>query len=423
MSRQAFTAKNLRRFQPVFTHFFSPSEIKEAAKAAEDEIINEKFEWATPKSLTVQKNKVYFFVDAKSSLVLKQIDTNIKKCYSIKPPDRSLLIQQIKTLFQETAPFSVLKLDISSFFENSSKPSILRSLDESFILSAETRDLLRQLFRKAPLCNEPGLPRGLSISSSLSELYLRPFDERVRRIPGVFYYTRFVDDILIFYVGSTRQVFDSINSIAEQLNIPLNRKKEKNLHIECLNKKGPNTPIQTACAKGCKCKEADGIQLYVDYLGYRFSFSSSPDATNKKTEKTVNITIAPKKIKKIKTRIANSFSDFSNNQDKELLTKRLQYLTGTHPLHRMPSSTGLLTGNRYNYPHINDYSGLRDLDAFKNKLTFSTKGKLGHNINSLLTIKDKRTLAKTSFVQGFTRPITHKFTYEEIKLIRKVFNK
>lgn len=56
-----------------------------------------------------------------------------------------------------------------------------------------------------PLSFENGLPRGLSISSVMSELYMKYFDLRIRRLEGVYYYARFVDDIVVFVVMRRRK--------------------------------------------------------------------------------------------------------------------------------------------------------------------------------------------------------------------------
>lgn len=67
-----------------------------------------------------------------------------------------------------------------------------------------------------PLSFENGLPRGLSISSVMSELYMKYFDLRIRRLEGVYYYARFVDDIVVFCSNEKTQE-NAWNFISESL--------------------------------------------------------------------------------------------------------------------------------------------------------------------------------------------------------------
>lgn len=71
-----------------------------------------------------------------------------------------------------------------------------------------------------------GLPRGLGISAVLSELRMKYFDLSLRRVEGVYYYARFVDDIIVFC--SSRRSADMVMETAKaelyKLGLTLNDK-------------------------------------------------------------------------------------------------------------------------------------------------------------------------------------------------------
>ncbi|MCV5539895.1 hypothetical protein OFN30_31645, partial [Escherichia coli] len=87
--------------------------------------------------------------------------------------------------------------------------------------------------------------------------------------------------------------------------------------------------------------------------------------------------ISEEKIKKIKRRIALAVKDYSNNSDAELLKKRIKYLTGNILVNSNSNKTdALYSGIYYNYQHITDKTQLKELDIFKNRMLFSSKGEV-----------------------------------------------
>lgn len=92
----------------------------------------------------------------------------------------------------------VVRLDVRHFYESINREAILMKLVEDARLSYTTLDLLQTLFKNPIIASSTGLPRGLGISAELSELYMKYFDLSIRRVGGVYYYARFVDDIIVF---------------------------------------------------------------------------------------------------------------------------------------------------------------------------------------------------------------------------------
>lgn len=92
----------------------------------------------------------------------------------------------------------VIRLDIKSFYESINKEAVLEKLYSEYRLSPQTVFLLKQLFNTQDIKESSGVPRGLSVSSCLSELTMKYFDIEIKQLEGVYYYARFVDDIIIF---------------------------------------------------------------------------------------------------------------------------------------------------------------------------------------------------------------------------------
>lgn len=83
------------------------------------------------------------------------------------------------------------------------------------------------LFNNPIIALSTGLPRGLGISAVLSELYMKYFDLSIRRVGGVYYYARFVDDIIVFCSDqhSANVVMETAKSELSKLGLTLNGKK------------------------------------------------------------------------------------------------------------------------------------------------------------------------------------------------------
>src|SRR5690606_21579715 len=135
----------------------------------------------------------------------------------------------------------------------------------------------------------------------------------------------------------------------------------------------------------------------LEYLGYKFSIQP----LNRNAKK-VKISIAEKKVKKIKTRLILSFVDFLKDSNITILEKRIKFLTGNFSI-KSSSGSGhdLKAGIYYNYLFINDLSPLRELNEFYHKVLNSKSGSFGSKLSAKLTVGDKTRLKKYSFKHGF----------------------
>lgn len=317
-------------------------------------------------------------------LVLRKISRNIKQLYYIKQGNRNRIIKHIITLLNEKCDLWVLRLDIHHFYETINRNQLLSDLKAKGRISAQTIMLLEKLFELPEIRAIDGLPRGINISAALSELYMKYFDIELRKQNGVYYYARYVDDIIIFCITEqTRE--ETYQRVLEELNkLPLTLNPEKTIFWD----KNSTSPLI--------------------YLGYAFN----------KVDNTVSVSIAPEKIKKIKTRITRSFVRFANDGKYNELVMRIKYLTGNfrlkHLNHLMPITVGLY----YNYKYINEYNCLSELQMFYEKVLNVQVGRLGCQIRRQMTKNQRKKLQKYSFIFGFQNKVRYDFNKSQLNSIK-----
>lgn len=90
----------------------------------------------------------------------------------------------------------------------------------------------------------------------------------------------------------------------------------------------------------------------------------------------LRVSIAEKKVIKIKTRVIKAFLDFSKNKNFGLLEKRIQFLTGNYSIRKSEEGNSLRAGIYYNYLQVTDTDIFNELNQLLKKTIFSKKSKL-----------------------------------------------
>ncbi len=322
-------------------------------------------------------------------LILRKLNDNFKRLYKDEQSNRRIIISQIKTLLEETCPMFILKTDVESFYESIDRNRLVEKLKDDSMLSFHSLKILNKVFSNPIVSGNQGLPRGLIISSTLSEIYMRKFDKWIRRYNGVYFYARYVDDIIIFanQIETAEKIKEQINS---NLEVGLNKK-------EC---KTEIFSIQRTTSKP------------IEYLGYKFTTKQI------KKNKVVSISIADKKVRKIKTRIVKSFLDNVKQTNFPLLESRIKFLTGNFSIKTNPEGNELKAGIYYNYIFLNDLKVLNELNIFYHKIIRSQANSFGSKINASLTSANKDALSKYSFIHGHRDKVYYDFTPELINQIK-----
>ncbi len=320
--------------------------------------------------------------------VLRKTNKNIKRVYGIEQSNRFKIIKTLINFFNETNDFYILKLDISKFYESIDREEILKKLNVSILLSYKTKQILKNFFSKI---KTPGLPRGVNISATLSEYYMKNFDKYIKIMDGIFFYARYVDDIIIL---STKK----IDFCEIQKNLPkgLNFNLQKKIEISAEEKKWS-----------------------FPFLGY--SFEKKEIIKKNKKDYNIKISISKRKIKNIQSKIIKAFLDFRKKKDLKLLKNRMLFLSANYPIKNNKINTSdysekrtLHGGNAFNYPFISSHEELKKLDIFYYKVLNTKTFK---KINSCLQQEERKMLRKYSFVCGYKQRILRNFNLNEIQKI------
>jgi hypothetical protein len=283
--------------------------------------------------------------------------------------------------------------------------------------------LLGKLFSNDAISTSTGVPRGMNISATLSEIYMRKFDRWVREYNGVYYYARFVDDIIIF-TNSLPNALSLIQDMTLKLSeltegLMLNERKTQLFDGKTLN----------------RLKVTDGKPFCGDnaleYLGYKFLKDKVTTEAQKckhcgtETKKgkeiyKLKISIADKKVKKIKTRITRSFADYLKTNDFSLLNDRTSFLTGNYSIKkRNNDDSDLRAGIFFNYSQLSDFTVLDELNLYYRKTLFAKNGAFGTKLHSKLSSVQKEKLKKYCFRSGFVKKTYNAFNYARMSEIIK----
>ena len=316
------------------------------------------------------------------NLVLRKLHKNIKRIYAVQQADRNTIVKQMKLLLAENVEMRIVRLDVRHFYESIDRQRILEKMIDDARLSYHSLMLLQSLFSDPTIATGTGLPRGLGISAALSELYMKYFDLEFKKIEGVYYYARFVDDIIVFCSSEASKDLAWKYAGEELSKIGLQLNQEKSYSLD------PSQP---------------GTEF--TYLGYTF----------KKNGKGVEVNIAQKKLNVIKTRLTKSFVRYSKEHDFDLLKLRIKFLTGNFTLYNPHTLLPIKVGIYFNYRMATDVRALKDLDIYYQRLLHCRTGSLGGSI--ALTRLQVKELEKYSFDFGYYNHVNHHFTTDQMAKI------
>lgn len=333
----------------------------------------------------------YMTDDLSQKLIIRKLNDNIHRLYKDSQANRRLIIKQVSTLLSENGDMWVFRTDIRKFFESIERDKLFSKIRNDAMLSFSSQIVLKKLFSTDTLTNSKGLPRGLNISSTLSELYMRGFDKWIRRYEGVYFYARFVDDIIVFCNNKK-----CLNKLKQEIDANLGDGLMKNIS-------------KTGIYDGNNILSTKPLE----YLGYKFITSLEG------SKKTLIISIADKKVQKLKTRVILSLIDYTRNTDFRLLEDRLRFLTGNFSVKKSPQGNHLKAGIYYNYSSVTDTSIFDELNLFLRRAVYSKNGKFGKKLSQKLDNHQRQLLVKYSFKYGYIKKVYHSFNADQLKRIKR----
>jgi hypothetical protein len=370
-------------------------------------------------SIKTFEKETYVALDTNTLVVSKIIARELQHAYRLKPQNRDTIVEQLRGLLDGTMPKVVLRADVCDFYESIPQELLKHRIEADGKISSYSIKYLRSfMYAYNEICpnsdDEPvGLPRGLAFSAYLSELYMQQIDAEISAIPGVYFYKRYVDDIVIVAdpdKGTPQAYWNKLNQIIIGAELTIHDDSEK-AHAALWDK--------------------DVASDEFTYLGYKFKYSKG----------CLDVLLSQKREDKYRMLIDALFEIYEecalgkawkyNDKRKEALHQliaRLRVLTGN----------GLLRGRKcfvasgvyYTNKFITDTKQLEELDRYlcnviDNRFNPPTclynykEG--GDHATNVQRIKEK--LKSFSFVQSFQAPkLINSPSYEwELMQLRHIY--
>lgn len=322
------------------------------------------------------------------TLVVRHITSNIRRITSVKQDDRQFIVSCMQKMMSEGTAYRVYKFDISSFYESVSSQLILKQLEADMAFSGQSIRVLRSLFVQLDAAGVVGLPRGMSLSATLAEYLLREFDSLMSDASGVWFYARFVDDIVIITDGrEDKAEFTKLASDSLPFGLHFNHK---------------STSLDFApFVKGNVAAEEGGF----DFLGYHFSVSLAHrnKAIDDKIRRDAWLDIAPSKVRRIKTRISRSLVSYAADSDFDMLLARFRLVTSNFKFVDLKTGVQRSSGIYFNYPLVDAGKSLalRELDKYLVRSVTSPHPR--NRLRPAVTAAQRQSLLNLRFQDGFRK--------------------
>lgn len=337
---------------------------------------------------------VFGLGDIGQLLVLRQITANIRRVTSVKQDDRRFIVECITSLLKEGVSFRLYKFDVKSFYESIRPSGLVDALSHDIAFSGQSARVLASFFIELDKIGVAGLPRGLSVSATLAEYLMRGFDSFVSNTRGVLYYSRYVDDICVITDG-TEDKGEFSKLVEEKLPNGLRfNDKSEDFFFGNFSKDKVSSP-----------------EHHIDYLGYRIHISKSYKPSDKSPiVRDVWVDINPKKVLKLKSRIAFSLLAYKRNGDFNELRDRIRLLTANFTIRDRNTKVDRLSGIRFNYPIVDSVRsvGLPELDRFLRNVVMSPHAR--NRLRPTLTTAQRDELIRYTFRNGFDNKVFFHFS-------------
>ena len=414
----SYVSRNLRKtisFKDIVSNPFLDNETKRvnlSSQAAtltnQSDVFNNSL-----KKISIKSKDAYQPKTIEIAIILKLLSSNLRRVHNISPSSRVQIVSTLIAFLKESSPYSIHRFDIKNFYESIDTSKIVHKLKKQGKVSKKSRNLVEAYLTALNHEGVSGLARGLSLSATLSEYVLEDLDRKIRALENIFFYARFVDDlVLITEIGFNKEELKSlINSVLPE-SLELHTAGKKIFHGKAIKPTdSKTTPINS-----------------FEYLGYKFVISNKNHPKEKFIDikrRDIEIDISEDKLDKLRKRLIKSFTSYicstKNPSDYELLQKRIKFLTGNYELDRNLKTGKIKSGIYYNYSLVNTSKGLNKLDNFLKGLLFSKKHKLSRRIQQHISLIKRRELANFSFTKGHNKKRFHTFTYLDLKEIKKVW--
>lgn len=321
---------------------------------------NHNFEFCF-QSFTEDK-KEYFFIDPANKaqhFAMKCMQRNIVKVFKVEMVNRHSVMVCLKQLLNNNFPVYIIRTDVKSFFESIEQKRLFEMINRNTLLSKKTAEMLAHVFSNYERIKDKnkvpygkGVPRGIGVSSPLSEVYMADVDKSIKDRKEVVFYTRYVDDI--FIILSDLGKYDNLHNYYQSL-------------VDDFAKYG--LTLQPEGSDKCKL-----IDLYspvntrlqhenVGYLGYTLYITK--DSNSKRQ---TQFGLSDKRKEKFKDRVDHVFERFAHvvkintRLARRDLKDGLNLITGNIRLNKAKS--GVKVGFFYNNDLLDKDSEFTELEQY-----------------------------------------------------------
>lgn len=153
------------------------------------------------------EDKQYFTIDStdwKQFFAMKILQRNLNHLFNVEMVNRHTVMTSLKLMLNTNAPLYIIRTDVKGFFESIPYDRMMRLIERNSLLGTKSKSMVKKILldyehikdtTRVPLGQ--GVPRGIGISSPLSEIYMDRLDKKIRGRHEVIFYARYVDDIFI----------------------------------------------------------------------------------------------------------------------------------------------------------------------------------------------------------------------------------
>lgn len=347
---------------------------------------------------------------AENVFLSKQLQQNICQTYKIRQSSRYEIVSLLINLIEDEFPKIIIRTDIKSFYESIPQDKVIQKIKKDNLLSIKTQRFIREILKGYNLVTGQtkdckGVPRGVGVSAYLSELYMRVIDNRIKELPDLVFYARYVDDIIAVFTPEKeeknlpKKYKDKIKAIIEENHLLINESK--------------TIPINLI--QGLKSIELnDSSCRPIEFLGYKIGSKKiekeKTDGSGIETKYVLSVEMTNNKLNRYKQKIKLAYDDFKNkkasNRERafKLLLARMNYLSSNTKLRNNKSK--VFVGIYYSTPFLQNGESLKQLNK-SNQWRISRFG---------FTVEEKKKLSKCDFVKGFEEK-----KFIKLPLVKKIY--
>jgi len=362
------------------------SALAETSEALIAQVDSNAFDWGLHTTMEKFGRQLFSVGDNASAYFAdKQLQRILADLLPMRLSSRHSIVAALVRTLGNDLPKVIVRLDVREFYASVDHAILLGRLERAGLSPTSLR-LIRQLLvqMRAITGRAKGLPTGVGLCAKLAEFYMRELDAQLRDSPGVLYYARYVDDIVLVH-GETERGSLSANGIVSWIGDELS-KLELTLNLT----KQAVRPLSAQ-------KKIDAFE----FLGYVISYDAKKPC--------VRITDA--RIAVLKNRIDRTFevwdrADPSNHGRRRLLLDRLRFLAGNTRLSH--NKRDAMVGIYFSNPNVSDASFFEELDIY-----------LAERISkSSIPTDVLKKINEVSFVDAFQARTVRKFTVKRMVQLR-----